>query len=150
LNGSIGINIKFNFMNDKNNATGMNRVLHFDLYADDPERISDFYGKTFGWKFEKWEGDVGMDYWMIMTGPEGAPGINGGMSRRGKESAKRASVGAITIAVDDIDGVIGKVKKFGGEIVMDKTVLPGVGWLASFRDTEGNELSLMQTDMSLK
>jgi predicted enzyme related to lactoylglutathione lyase len=46
----------------------MNRVIHFELAADNPERAIAFYGKTFGWKMVK--GDGPADYWLIMTGPE--------------------------------------------------------------------------------
>lgn len=129
---------------------GMNRVVHFDLYADDPARISEFYEKAFGWKFQKWEGEGGMDYWLIMTGLEDSPGIDGGMSRREKEWSNRFSIGAVTIGVSNIDEAIEKVEKFGGEVKMGKMALPKVGWFASFKDTEGNELSLMQMDMSAK
>jgi predicted enzyme related to lactoylglutathione lyase len=34
----------------------MNRVIHFDIYADDPERAVKFYGKVFGWEASKWGG----------------------------------------------------------------------------------------------
>jgi hypothetical protein len=141
LSGSNNITIKKKYMS---------RVIHFDIYADDPERASAFYEKAFGWKFKKWEGDVGMDYWLIMTGDEKSPGIDGGMSKREKEWSKAVSDGAITIGVENIDAAIGKVEENGGEIVMKKMGLSTVGWFASFRDTEGNRLSLMQSDPSVK
>ena len=124
----------------------MNRVIHFDLFADDPARASEFYEKSFGWKFEKWEGE-GMVYWLITTGPDSEPGINGGMAKRDKEWGKGTSVGAITISVADIDEAIRNVEKFGGEMMMKKMALPKVGWFANFKDPEGNVLSLMQADM---
>ncbi len=123
-----------------------NRVIHFDLYADDPMRASKFYSEAFGWEFKKWEGE-GMDYWLIMTGPKTEPGIDGGMSKREKEWANNISNGAVTIGVDDIDMAISRVEKAGGEITMKKMALPKVGWFASFKDPEGNVLALMQTDM---
>ena len=58
----------------------MPRVVHFELSADDPERAIKFYENAFGWKTEKWAGP--MDYWLIMTGPEDEPGIDGGLSKR--------------------------------------------------------------------
>jgi uncharacterized protein len=128
----------------------MNRVVHFDIYADDPEKASEFYKKAFDWKFEKWEGGDAMEYWLIMTGAEGEPGINGGMSRRKGGGSKRKSDGSITIGVADIDAAIGKVEKAGGKITMVKTPIPEVGWFANFKDPEGNALSMMQTDMSAK
>lgn len=127
----------------------MNRVIHFDLYADDPRRASEFYGKAFGWKFEKWKGE-GMEYWLIMTGSETEPGIDGGMAKREKEWSKSSSNNAITIGVSEIDAAMEKVEKFGGKIVMPKMAIPGVGWFATFKDTEGNTLSVMQEDKSVK
>jgi predicted enzyme related to lactoylglutathione lyase len=53
----------------------MRRIVHFDLPADDPNRAQKFYSEVFGWKFAKWDGP--MEYWMITTGDEKEPGING-------------------------------------------------------------------------
>ena len=58
----------------------MSRVVHFEIPADDPERAINFYEKVFGWRFEKWEGPI--EYWLVKTGPEDQPGIDGGLTRR--------------------------------------------------------------------
>ena len=57
----------------------MLRVTHFEMPADDPERLAEFYTNVFGWTVEKWDGPV--DYWLVMTGDEGVPGIDGGIRR---------------------------------------------------------------------
>jgi uncharacterized protein len=44
----------------------MNRPIHFEIPAEDPERAIQFYEKVFGWKFERWNGP--MEYWTISTG----------------------------------------------------------------------------------
>jgi predicted enzyme related to lactoylglutathione lyase len=49
------------------------------MTADDPIRAQTFYGEIFGWKFDKWNGS--MEYWMVKTGDEKHPGINGGLSK---------------------------------------------------------------------
>ena len=54
----------------------MPRVVHFEIHADEPERAVSSYNSVFGWKFQKWEGPL--EHWMIITGAEGTPGINGG------------------------------------------------------------------------
>ncbi|MFA6047935.1 MAG: VOC family protein [Parcubacteria group bacterium] len=124
----------------------MPRVVHFDLYAQDPERMSKFYSDTFGWKLEKWEDPSSqMEYWMVMTGDDKKPGINGGMS---KKSDMPRNV--LTIDVPDIDEYVEKIKKNGGEITMEKTAIPKVGWFAAFKDSEGELMSIMQTDMEAK
>jgi predicted enzyme related to lactoylglutathione lyase len=55
----------------------MNRPIHFEIPAEKPERAMKFYEKVFGWKFEKWGGP--MEYWVVRTGDDGVPGINGGL-----------------------------------------------------------------------
>jgi hypothetical protein len=53
----------------------MPRVIHFEINADDPERAVKFHKKVFDWKITKWEGPV--DYWLVTTGEDKVPGING-------------------------------------------------------------------------
>jgi len=57
----------------------VSRVIHFEIPASDPERASKFYQKVFGWKIEKWPGPT--EYWLVNTGAEGTPGINGGLMK---------------------------------------------------------------------
>ena len=56
----------------------MSRVVHFEIHADKPERAAAFYQALFAWEFTKWAGP--QDYWLIKTGPDSQPGINGGMT----------------------------------------------------------------------
>lgn len=61
----------------------MPRVIHFEIHAGEPARAISFYEKVFGWTFQKWEGP--MEYWLVITGPDDQPGINGGLlPRRGE------------------------------------------------------------------
>lgn len=127
----------------------MPRVVHFEIHADVPERAVKFYSACFGWEFHKWEGPF--DYWLIKTGPEGEMGIDGGMGKRtvpidGK--ALTAYVGVI--GVEDLDATIKAVEQHGGRVEVPKDVIPGVGLLAYFRDTEGNFFGALQPDMSMK
>jgi predicted enzyme related to lactoylglutathione lyase len=124
----------------------MPRVVHFDLPAEDPLKLKGFYEKVFGWKFEKWDDPSGrMEYWMIITGKD-EPGIDGGMGRkRGPEDQV-----ANTIGVPDVDEYVKKIMKEGGKIIMPKMAIPGVGWIASFLDPQGNKHMIMQDDESAK
>jgi predicted enzyme related to lactoylglutathione lyase len=120
------------------------RVTHFELPADDPERLVKFYENVFGWTIEKWNGP--MDYWLVMTGPEGTPGIDGGIARRGEGES-----GAInSIDVPDVDEYVGRITDAGGTVIVPKRAIPGVGWLAYCKDTEGNTFGIMQEDTSAK
>ena len=121
----------------------MPRIVHFEIPADDPKRAVDFYSKIFGWKAEKWEGP--MEYYLVTTGEKDQPGIDGAIMPRGQEESV-----VDTIDVPSVDDFIEKIKAAGGEIVQPKTVIPGVGWMAYFRDTEGNKMGIYTTDMSAK
>jgi uncharacterized protein len=118
----------------------MPRPIHFEITAEDTERAARFYREAFGWTLQKWEGP--MEYWLITTG-EGEPGIDGGMGPRGNGDAA-ATVN--TIGVESVDDAVAAVERAGGSIIRPKGPIPGVGWLAYAKDTEGNEFGLMQPD----
>lgn len=123
----------------------MNRVIHFEIQADNTERAKRFYENTFGWKIEKYKGEGQgemMEYWLIMTGPKEIPGIDGGLYGRPMED--KIYTYDCTIDVENIDKAVEAVKSNGGVITKEKEELPGVGWFASAKDTEGNRFSLMQ------
>lgn len=124
----------------------MNRVTHFEVQADDVERAKKFYEAAFGWKVEQWmkKEEGGMDYWGLVTGKEGERGINGGLYERPKTAEDKYYLYDCTIEVDDLDKAVAAVKAAGGTITKEKDMIPGVGWFASAKDTEGNRFGLMQ------
>jgi predicted enzyme related to lactoylglutathione lyase len=119
----------------------MARVTHFDISAENPEKLREFYESVFGWTFDKWEGP--MEYWLIKTG-EG-PGINGGLSKKGEDT-----MDINTIDVPNLDEYMEKVKSNGGTIIAPKMAVQGVGWFAIFKDSEGNAFGMMQEDTNAK
>lgn len=124
-------------------------MVHFEIHADDPDRARSFYAQVFGWSFSKWDGS--MEYWAIRTGEESEPGINGGLVRRmGPRPGGMQPVGSFVCTVDipDLDATVATVAQAGGSMVVPKMPIPGVGWLAYAKDTEGNILGLMQADPS--
>ena len=123
----------------------MNRVVHFESHAENPERAIAFYTKCFEWKFTKWEGP--MEYWIISTGDPKEPGIDGGLLRRhGVIDGQAVIAYPCTIQVANIDEMLKKVESAGGQIVLPKMPIPGVGWLFYAKDTEGNIFGVMQPD----
>ena len=121
----------------------MPRVIHFEIHADEPQRAIDFYQAIFGWNFHKWEGP--MDYWLITTGPDDQPGINGGlMKRQGVIDGQAVIAYVCTIDVASVDESAATVESKGGQIVMPKMAVPGVGWLVYCKDSEGNIFGIMQ------
>ena len=123
----------------------MPRVMHFEIHAGDCERAVKFYKTVFGWDFQKWEGP--MEYWMVITGPDNQPGINGGlMPRRGEIDGQAVIAYVCTIDVAAVDDSTKTVESNGGQVVVPKMPIPGVGWLVYCKDTEGNIFGMMQSD----
>jgi hypothetical protein len=112
----------------------MSRVVFFEFPAQDAQRAQKFYEQVFGWQFSAWPGPE--PYWLIKTG-EGGAGIDGGMMTRPGPVTN-------TMAVEDLDATLAKVELEGGVIVVPKMEIPNVGWLAYFKDTEGNIFGVMQ------
>ncbi|HEV3383622.1 MAG TPA: VOC family protein [Gemmata sp.] len=128
----------------------MPRVVHFEIHADDPERASRFYNELFGWTITKWDGP--MPYWIVVTGPEGTPGINGGLIKRQHPISGNDGVIAYvcTIQVDQLDRDMARALELGGSPALPKMPVPGLGWLAYMKDTEGNVFGMMQPDPAAK
>ena len=126
----------------------MGRVVHFEIHASQPQVLIDFYSSLFGWSFTKWEHG---EYWLIGTGPDEQPGINGGLvPRRGAAPAEGQPVNSYVCTADvaSVDESVGKATSLGGSIAVPKMPIPGVGWLAYVKDPDGNLLGLMQSDSS--
>lgn len=123
----------------------MPRPIHFEIHADQPERAVAFYSALLGWQFTKWGGS--MPYWLIKTG-EGTPGIDGGLMPRHGSVTPNAPVIAwvCTVDVENVDAMVAKALTLGGVVALPKMPIPGVGWLAYVKDTEGNIFGMMQND----
>jgi len=127
----------------------MSRIVHFEIHADNPERAIKFYTSCFGWQFNKWEGPL--DYWLITTGPMEEIGIDGGLVKRQVPIDGKAVIAYVGIVgVDNLDATIEAVLRNGGTVEIPKDQIPEVGWLAYFKDTEGNIFGALQPDMSMK
>ena len=122
----------------------MNRVIHFEMVVDDPERAIGFYQNVFGWKVNRWEGP--QTYWLLTTGPNDQPGINGGMMQQQKDMPRTIN----TIEVASVDDYVEKVTSNGGKVVMPKMAVPGIGHQAYCQDTEGNWFGIHQMDPNAK
>ena len=130
----------------------MNPVVHFEMPAEDRKRMAGFYTKVFGWQTQQLGPEMG-SYVLATTtetdenGMVKKPGaINGGFFQKSKPDQSSR----ITIAVDDIKEAMRKVEKAGGKVLggMQKPgepdEIPGVGLYATFIDTEGNHVSMLQ------
>ena len=116
----------------------MPKVVHFELPFDDAERANKFYADVFGWKAERF-GD--QEYYLQQTGGDEEPyGIGGALTARADTLNDGGTL--IIIGVDDLDAYVQKVSDAGCAIVTPRTEIPGIGWFANFRDTEGNVVGM--------
>ncbi len=132
----------------------MNRVVHFEIHADELQRAVDFYKKVFNWTIDQWPG-LGYEYWMVMTAEKDSkePGINGGLLKRPAPLAKEmcgSNAFVCTVQVDSFDDVAKKIEEAGGKVAMPKFALAGMAWQGYFIDTEGNTFGLHQADSNAK
>src|SRR5256884_3011083 len=114
----------------------MNRVTHFEIYTDDPEAVQPFYQDVFGWQFHKFEGGP-MEYWLVTTGDDKDPGINGGLTRP-REGQSPGTLN--TVAVAALDQTIKKIEERGGKICVAKIAIPKIRWLALPADPARNRV----------
>ena len=126
----------------------MDKVVHFEVPADDLERAKKFYAGTFGWQLQDMPE---MNYVIARTVetdekfmPKVAGAINGGMARRGGN----LTVPSFAIDVKNIEEAIEKVKSAGGTIMKEKTAVGTMGFIAYFKDTEGTLFGVWQTNES--
>ena len=119
-------------------------IVHFEIPADNVEKLRKFYTKLFGWKIEKMPGP--MEYWNIETVPVDErgmpvrPGVNGGMMRRENPEQKPINY----IAVESVDEYSKKIEALGGKVIVPKQEIPGIGWWALALDPEGNPFGVFE------
>lgn len=123
----------------------INKVIHFEIPFDDKARAKTFYSETFGWKIDEMPQIKYIGLTTTPTDESGMPttpgAINGGMVERTKDQPNPV----ITIGVESIDEHLEKVKAAGGSIVGSKGEVPGMGYYAYIKDTEGNVIGLWQS-----
>lgn len=118
----------------------MGRVSHFEITADNPERAAEFYRKALGWEINDWGGPF--RYLLASTGPKEQVGIDGAIMDR--HDSKQAVI--ITASVDKWEAGAKAVTDAGGTVLQEKTPVPGQGYFAYCKDTEGNLFGIFEAD----
>ena len=113
-----------------------NEICHFEFMSNDPARSRAFYGQIFDWKFDD---QMMPGYTMIQTGKE--PG--GGLMEKPKEVPHTAL--NVYFMVGSIEETLGKVRKAGGSVIVERTPIPGVGHFAMITDPDGICVGLFET-----
>jgi len=120
-------------------------IVHFEIPADDVERLRRFYAELFGWKIERWSGPA--DYYTVTTVPVNEkgepvrPGVNGGMMKRQNPQHRPVNY----ILVESVDEYSKRIEALGGKIVVPKAQVPGICWWALAVDPEGNQFAIMES-----
>jgi uncharacterized protein len=118
-----------------------NTLAHFSINADNVDRARAFYEKVFGWKFSAWGPP---NFYQIEA--KGSPVLGALQGRRDLVKGTRTIGFECTIGVPSIDATEKAVKAAGGKVVLERSVIVGVGTLMFFQDTEGNVFGAMQYD----
>jgi predicted enzyme related to lactoylglutathione lyase len=119
-------------------------LIHFEIPANDLEKIKGFYEQVFGWKIVQATGPI--EYWIIQTVPVDTkgmlirPGVNGGMYKRQVSESKPINYYSVEFITDFLD----KIVKLGGKVTQPKQEVPEVGWIAAAEDPEGNAFALIE------
>ena len=123
-----------------------NPVVHFEMPYEDQTRVAKFYKNVFGWEMNQMGKDMG-EYITAATAETDekrmvkTPGtINGGFFKR----AKPDQGVSVVISVNDIQKAMKDIAVAGGKVRGEPVEIPGIGTYASFTDTEGNHVSMLQ------
>jgi uncharacterized protein len=126
----------------------MNPVVHFEMPAENIERVKSFYEKAFGWKMQQFGPEMG-NYLMAQTDETDEKGmlkktnrINGGFYTKMEDP--EVNHPSVVIEVPNLEKAIGKVKESGGTIMGEPMDIPTIGKYVALKDTEGNRVGMLQ------
>lgn len=125
-----------------------NPVVHFEMAYKDAKRVVEFYGRVFGWEMNS-TGEAMGNYVIAHTTETDeknmakTPGaINGGFYPLA--SAADTPYPSVVISVPDLAKALEDIRAAGGKILKEPAEIPGIGIWASFLDSEGNRVSVLQ------
>jgi len=122
----------------------MATIVHVDVPSDDPERAKKFYAALFGWKFQS---VPEFQYNLFtMENPDGTPGVRGGLGKRMAPEQRMTNF----FGVPSIDDAMKQVVQLGGKLISPKMPVPGMGYLVTCMDTEGNAFGLWEENAGAK
>lgn len=123
-------------------------IVHFEIPADDIEKLKKFYKNLFGWKIEKLPGPT--TYYTLQTVPTDKnmtpirPGVNGGLYQKKDAQNPEMAKTMNYFSVESAEEYGKKIEKIGGKIIIPKMEIPGIGWWVLAQDPEGNQFGLLE------
>ncbi|MBA3751047.1 MAG: VOC family protein [Nitrosopumilus sp.] len=122
----------------------MPTIQHVEIPVDDVNRAQKFYKEVFGWSMQKWNENESpeQEYWFFETKDDkGNPGIGGGMMKRQEPHQTITNY----VTVSSIDEYFSKIEQSGGKVMMPKTKVSDMGFIAVCLDSENNSFGLFET-----
>lgn len=117
-------------------------VTWFEIPAADFDRAVHFYEAVFGIQLRRELAWPGMAIF-----PYEQPGIGGAVveSKNVKPDGTEPSINGVVVYLNcdgKLDSVLARLTTVGGAVIEPKNHLPGIGWIAQIRDSEGNRVGL--------
>jgi predicted enzyme related to lactoylglutathione lyase len=131
-------------------------LYYFEIYADDVDKLVDFYRDVMGWRIQKFEGvdmPAEMEYMAVNPDPEKeGPDKEGGIIWGGilKKTMPQQSTLNYFNAEGGLEAFNKRVKGKGGQVMMEKMAVPGMGWFSVGIDPEGNPFAGWEADTDAK
>ncbi len=115
-----------------------NPIQHVEWRTRDRERLKNFYGSVFGWKFKE---EMGGGYTMVDFGLED---MAGGIFAIPPDQQMPTSV-CNYVTVEDLGPYEEKIRASGGNVMISAQEIPGYGWFTIFGDPDGNVLAMWKS-----
>ncbi len=117
-----------------------NGVTHFEIYAEEPAKLADFYRSIFDWQVEQMPG---VNYWRIQVPSAETRPLQGGLTCR---AIPDLNGWMLYVNVASLDETVARVLSLGGSIVRPKTAVPRTAWVTIVADPAKNIFGVWQAD----
>jgi predicted enzyme related to lactoylglutathione lyase len=114
-----------------------NPFVHVELTTADVGKAKSFYSQLFQWQLEEAPMPSG-PYTFIKVGE----GTGGGMLK--KPAPEVPTMWMPYVLVDDVSATMAKAAGLGAKAIVEKSVIPGMGAFAIFKDPEGAMMGLWE------
>jgi len=109
---------------------------HVEIPTTNFKKAQKFFSTVFGWTFKE-DPALGMVLFRAGTQPNGGFYLVKKMPKKGQVN--------VYIEVEDIDAKLKEIRKARGKVLVKKTPVRDMGWLAQFATPDGCYLSLWQS-----
>ena len=117
------------------------KFVWYELMTPDPKAAAQFYASVLPWT-AKAAGAPGMDYTLFNIGEAGVAGMMPMPADAGPRKVPPNWSGYV--AVDDVDGMVARIKKEGGGTHHEPQDIPGIGRFAVVHDPQGGVFLLFK------